>query len=170
MCYNKIKVKESQSQKIRKEMIKMGMSDRIESFILELLKDSDDWLEIGRNELASVFNCVPSQINYVISTRFNSDKGYIVESRRGGGGYLKIKRIVPNEEDLIFEVVSKIGKRIDYQNASSILSYLRSVGSIDEISKNLILSAISQRSIPNSLEQRDEIRANIIKNMLITLM
>ena len=86
-------------------MIKMGMSDRIESFILELLKDSDDWLEIGRNELASVFNCVPSQINYVISTRFNSDKGYIVESRRGGGGYLKIKRIVPNEEDLIFEVV-----------------------------------------------------------------
>ena len=69
----------------------MGMSDRIEAFILELLKEDDEWLEIGRNELASVFNCVPSQINYVISTRFGPDRGYIVESRRGGGGYLRIK-------------------------------------------------------------------------------
>ena len=69
----------------------MGVSDRIEAFILELLKDDEDFIEIGRNELASVFNCVPSQINYVISTRFTSDKGYLVESKRGGGGCLKIK-------------------------------------------------------------------------------
>ena len=64
----------------------MGMSDKIEAFINELLKDdTDEWLELKRNELASIFGCVPSQINYVISTRFNPDHGYIVESRRGGG-------------------------------------------------------------------------------------
>ena len=61
----------------------MGLSDRIEAFITELLKDEDDWLNLKRNELAEVFNCVPSQINYVISTRFNRDRGYVVESRRG---------------------------------------------------------------------------------------
>ena len=65
----------------------MALSDKIESFIIELLKDEDaNWLEIGRNELAGIFNCVPSQINYVISTRFSPEKGYYVESRRGGGG------------------------------------------------------------------------------------
>ena len=82
-----IKLQRSKKVKV-KGVDKMGISDKIESFILELLKEDDDWLEIGRNELASVFNCVPSQINYVISTRFNQDRGYIVESRRGGGGYL----------------------------------------------------------------------------------
>ena len=77
-----LKVREGQ-----KVVIKMAMSDRIEAFITELLKEEmSDGIELGRNELASIFNCVPSQINYVISTRFNPEKGYIVESRRGGGG------------------------------------------------------------------------------------
>ena len=71
----------------------MGMSDRIEAFIIELMRqEQEDWLRIQRNELAQLFGCVPSQINYVISTRFGPDKGYIVESRRGGGGCVMIKR------------------------------------------------------------------------------
>lgn len=71
----------------------MGMSDRIEAFILELMRqEHEDWIKIQRNELADLFGCVPSQINYVISTRFSPDKGYIVESRRGGGGCVKIKK------------------------------------------------------------------------------
>ena len=75
----------------------MGVSDKIESFITELLKNEDDeWLELRRNELATFFNCVPSQINYVISTRFNPEHGFVVESRRGGGGYLRIRRISEN--------------------------------------------------------------------------
>ena len=73
----------------------MGLSDKIEAFITELLKeDSSEWLELRRNELASIFGCAPSQINYVISTRFSPEHGYIVESRRGGGGYLKIKQLL----------------------------------------------------------------------------
>ena len=71
----------------------MGMSDRIEAFILELMRqEQQDWIKIQRNELAELFGCVPSQINYVISTRFSPDKGYIVESRRGGGGCVRIKK------------------------------------------------------------------------------
>lgn len=71
----------------------MGMSDKIEAFILELMRhDEAEWLKLQRNELAQLFGCVPSQINYVISTRFSPDKGYIVQSRRGGGGCVLIKK------------------------------------------------------------------------------
>lgn len=147
----------------------MGTSDKIESFILELLKNDDnDWIEFGRNELASVFNCVPSQINYVISTRFNADKGYIVESRRGGGGYLRIKKIKYDESDLLFKAIEKIGDSIDSATAKSIAGYLASTGTIDENAANLILAAISEKSIPQNVEQKDAIRANILKNMLLT--
>lgn len=71
----------------------MGKSDKIEAFILELIKrEEDEWTKIQRNELAQIFNCVPSQINYVISTRFSPERGYMVETRRGGGGYVLIRR------------------------------------------------------------------------------
>lgn len=74
----------------------MGMSDKIEAFILELMRhDEAEWLKLQRNELAQLFGCVPSQINYVISTRFSPDKGYIVQSRRGGGGCVLIKKAQP---------------------------------------------------------------------------
>ncbi len=147
----------------------MGTSDRIESFILELLKNDDGWLEIGRNELASVFNCVPSQINYVISTRFNPDRGYIVESRRGGGGCLRIKRIKHDGNELICKAIEKIGTSIDNTTANSIVVYLTSSGTIDEKTSNLILAAISDKSIPRNEKTSDNIRANVLKNMLLTL-
>ena len=71
----------------------MRLSELIEAYIKELMEDNDDFVEFGRNELAEHFNCVPSQINYVIQTRFSPERGYYVESRRGGGGNIKIKRI-----------------------------------------------------------------------------
>ena len=79
-----MKVKESQKQKMKKEVDFMRMSDIIEEFIKELFSEEDE-IEIQRNELAEQFNCVPSQINYVISTRFKPNQGYYVESKRGGG-------------------------------------------------------------------------------------
>lgn len=147
----------------------MGMSDKIESFILELLKEDDDWLELGRNELASVFNCVPSQINYVISTRFNQDRGYIVESKRGGGGYLKIKRISPERENPIYAAVMRMENEINYDTAKALLNYFLSIDMIDEKQEKLILSAISDKSLTNVAKQKDVVRAQIFKNMLITL-
>ncbi len=146
----------------------MGMSDRIESFILELLKEDDDWLEIGRNELASVFNCVPSQINYVIATRFNEDRGYIVESRRGGGGCLRIKRI-PIDENPIYSALMKIGKEIDFNTAKAILYYLCSADLIEEREYKLILSALSDNAMSVVEKNKDAVRASILKNMLLSL-
>lgn len=149
----------------------MAMSDRIEAFILELLKEDDGWLEIGRNELASVFNCVPSQINYVIATRFNTDRGYVVESKRGGGGCLRIKRLVNGGNNLLCDTVSRIGDRIDRDSAKSTVMYLADSKVIDEKDKMIILAAIGEKSLPQTLgTKRDELRAGILKNILTVLM
>ncbi len=149
----------------------MAMSDKIEAFILELLKEDDDWLEIGRNELASVFNCVPSQINYVISTRFCPERGYAVESKRGGGGCLRIRRLDSPDDSLLTETVGQIGSVIDYKTAESLIRRLVSQNEIDSKSAALITAAINDKSLPQSLgSKRDEIRANITKNMLTALM
>ena len=85
------------------------LSDIIEEFLKELMEGMDGAIEIQRNELANRFRCVPSQINYVIDTRFTTEKGYYVESRRGGGGYIKIKRIIfDNENNCIMHIISSI--------------------------------------------------------------
>jgi len=147
-------------------MRKMGMSDRIEAFITELLKDeSDDWLELRRNELASVFGCAPSQINYVISTRFNPEHGYIVESRRGGGGYLRIKQL-RYDDGLIMQTIRITGDSLDEKTAKAYLSSLTRRGAVDARTATLILSGISDSVLTVNAPERDRIRANIFKSML----
>ena len=90
LCYT---INSQRKSKSKKEVKDMKMSDVIEEFIKDLFDDEQDYVEIQRNELAEKFNCVPSQINYVISTRFRPSQGYYVESRRGGGGHIRIKKI-----------------------------------------------------------------------------
>ena len=144
----------------------MGMSDRIEAFINELLKDdTDEWLELKRNELAAVFGCVPSQINYVISTRFNPEHGYIVESKRGGGGYLRIKQL-KHEDGLIMQTIKLTGGSIDEKTAKAYLANLVRQRAIDEKTALLIFSGISDASLNIQHPERDNIRANIFKSML----
>ena len=116
----------------------MGISDRIEAFICELMKDDDGWVELGRNELAGIFNCVPSQINYVMSTRFTPNRGYITESRRGGGGYLRIKRISPIHD----EILRSIPNRITKEGACDVLRLLLSLGVIEEKTLSVMKSAV----------------------------
>ena len=89
----------------------MRMSDLIEEFIKELFEEGSEAIEIQRNELAQQFNCVPSQINYVISTRFKPSQGYYVESRRGGGGHITIKKVNNTREDYIMHIINHIRKR-----------------------------------------------------------
>ncbi|MCH5210220.1 MAG: CtsR family transcriptional regulator [Oscillospiraceae bacterium] len=144
----------------------MGITDKIEAFINELLKnETDDWLEIKRNELASVFGCVPSQINYVIQTRFNPEHGYIVESRRGGGGYLKIKRI-KFTEGLIHETIRLTGYSLDEKTAKAHIINLIRQNALDEKTAAIILSAVSDTVLDIEQPIRDKIRADIFKNML----
>ncbi|MCX7714913.1 MAG: CtsR family transcriptional regulator [Clostridia bacterium] len=148
----------------------MGLSDKIEQFIIELLKNEDDWLEIKRNELASVFNCVPSQINYVMNTRFNEKRGYMVESRRGGGGYIRIKKLNIGENSVVSEVISQIGDMIDFSSAKMLIEYMFSRDKLTKKEANMILSGISDRSLCISQPDRDYVRAEIFKNMLIAIL
>lgn len=145
----------------------MGISDRIEAFINELMKDDDDWVELRRNELASIFRCVPSQINYVISTRFSPERGYIVESRRGGGGYLRIRRAETGST--VRAVICGIGDALDYPKSRSYVKNLLGSHSIDKKTAELILSAVSDKTLCVPQPYKDELRASIMKNMLSTL-
>lgn len=132
----------------------MGMSDKIEAFINELLKDdTDEWLELKRNELASIFGCVPSQINYVISTRFNPEHGYIVESRRGGGGYLRIKQ-VKHEDGIIMQTIKAVGESLDEKTAKSYLANLIRHNALDERTASIIFSGICDNSLTVNQPQK----------------
>ena len=144
----------------------MGISDKIETFITELLKDGDD-VEIGRNELAAIFNCVPSQINYVISTRFSPQRGFVVESKRGGGGFLKIRRIEITDD--ISYVMSAIGNEIGFSDMKALLEYLYSHKRLSEREVNLILTGLSDKSLSACREAKNKVRASSLKNMLINI-
>jgi len=146
----------------------MGVSDIIAGFIDEILSDTGGTAELQRAELASRFNCVPSQINYVISTRFSPEHGYIVESRRGGGGYIRIKRIVMDSELLLMHTVNAIGERVDTNTAAALLANLRQNEVISEKEVRLIMSAIGNNALrPVNPTERDRLRAGILKQMLM---
>ncbi|MGI5970989.1 MAG: CtsR family transcriptional regulator, partial [Oscillospiraceae bacterium] len=102
----------------------MAISDMIAGFILQVLEGTDGVAELQRSELAQRFNCVPSQINYVISTRFSPEHGYIVESRRGGGGYIRIRRVQYEPSRLAMHTVNAIGYELDEATASALISNL----------------------------------------------
>lgn len=147
------------------------ISDLIETFIKELIDETNGQIEIQRNDLAGQFNCVPSQINYVIGTRFTAERGYYVESRRGGGGYIKIKRVhVTSEENYLMHIISSMGNSISQQSADIFVNNFVDYNVISRREALLIKSAISDRILGKiEKSQRDYLRASIIKNMLASL-
>ncbi len=147
----------------------MRISDEVTKYLLELLEESHGDIQIQRNELASSIGCVPSQINYVITSRFTPEHGYIVESRRGGGGYIRITRIKTEKSTAIMNIINAIGSKLDALSAEMIVESLVQRGMILESAGKLMMSAISERSytdIPVNL--RCLLRASILKNMLLT--
>jgi len=146
----------------------MGISDVIAGFIQEMLSEEGGTAELQRAELASKFNCVPSQINYVISTRFSPEHGYIVESRRGGNGYIRIRRVAMDSEMILMHTVNTIGESLDLNTAGALLANLRQGNAITESNARLIMSAINNNALrPADPMQRDSLRASILKQMLI---
>jgi len=146
----------------------MRISDIIAGFIDEMLSDTGGIAELQRAELADRFNCVPSQINYVISTRFSPEHGYIVESRRGGGGYIRIKRVAMDSEMLIMHTVNTIGDRVDTNSAAALVANLRQNDVISNGDAGLIMSAIGSNALrPARPVERDTLRASILKQMLM---
>lgn len=147
----------------------MRMSDIIEDFIKELLKDEDEYIEIQRNELAEHFNCVPSQINYVIQTRFKPSQGYYVESRRGGGGHIRIKKINITKSNYLMHIIANMEERITAGEVDIYISNFLSYGIISEKEAKLLKVATSDNVLIIPPEIRDKLRANIFKNMLLNL-
>jgi len=146
----------------------MGVSDIIAGFIDEMLSDTGGTAELQRAELANRFNCVPSQINYVISTRFSPEHGYIVESRRGGGGYIRIKRVAMDSEMLMMHTVNAIGESIDTNTASALIANLLQNEAIKDNESKLMMSAIGNNALrPARQTERDALRASILKQMLM---
>ena len=148
----------------------MRMSDIVAPYIMEMLDNSDGNAEIQRNELASSLGCVPSQINYVITSRFTPEQGYIVESRRGGGGYIRITRINTSKSSALMHIVNSVGTRLDKVTAEIMINNMLSRSIINEETAGLMVAAMSERSYLSVPQQyRDYLRASIFKNMLLTL-
>lgn len=146
----------------------MKLSNIIEEFIKEMLEESRE-IELQRNELANRFNCVPSQINYVISTRFSPERGYSVESRRGGGGYIRITRTAPKDEGYIIHAVNAIGNHISSADTAALLSDMYNLGIINHREVKIIMAATNDNSIPVQPDQKGFVRAKILKNILVNL-
>lgn len=144
------------------------MSDLIEMFIKELLEDNaNDMIEIQRNELASYFKCAPSQINYVLTTRFSMDKGYLIESQRGGGGSIKIVQVKAGKDDAYANVLHEIGDSITKMKADQVLEFLENQELISAREGKIMRAAISDRSIMAPVNIKNEMRAGILKGMLL---
>ena len=143
------------------------LSDNIEHFIKELMCE-DARVELKRNELAQHFGCAPSQINYVLATRFSVDHGYIIESRRGGGGYVRIVRMQPREEGhLLDALMTRVGNSVDEETANAIIAHLTDIKLITPNEAALMRSAISRNALALPISAKDVLRAAVLKNMLI---
>ena len=147
----------------------MKLSDLIEEYIRNIIS-ANDTVELKRNELANKFNCVPSQINYVIQTRFIPELGFYVESRRGGGGYIKITKVNLDKSKYISNVLDKIGSDLSQSVADIYLNDFIVYNILDEDIVKLIKVAISDKSLAKvNNDMRNYIRADIFKNLIINL-
>ncbi len=147
----------------------MATSDLIARFILDALDNADGMAELQRSMLADRFGCVPSQINYVISTRFSPEHGYVVESRRGGGGYIRITRVRSTPQELIMHTVNAVGDSLDAATAKAFISNALSAGAVDRQTARLLLTATSDSALrPVKPADRDAARASIFKHLLVT--
>ena len=146
------------------------LSDTIESFIKTLMEDESTAIELRRNELAEHFQCAPSQINYVLATRFTPDHGYVIESRRGGGGYIRIVRIKSSSrEALLQSIYQRIGVSIGFQDALRIIEHLKSEKIVTPDEADLMVAALSPQGVPLPLSMKDALCAGTLKSMLLSL-
>lgn len=146
------------------------LSNLIEDFLISLLEDANGTLEIQRSQISDKFNCAPSQINYVLTTRFTPYKGYYVESRRGGGGYIRIVRVEfknRNSFERIFN--EEISDDITKDKADQIIDELLANEYISKREAEIIKVTLSDRSIGQSGEIKNQLRANILKNILLII-
>ena len=147
------------------------LSDTIEQFIKDMMSEYEDKIELQRNELAQHFNCAPSQINYVLATRFTPDKGYVIQSRRGGGGYIRVVRLKIDKADHLFMLVNnRIGDEISERDATDVISRLVESGAVTGKEGGLMQAAVSAKALCVPMMIKDRIRASILKEQILVLL
>ena len=173
----KVKVKKRQSQKLsltkrKEDDLVARLVDVIEQMIKEMVDENDGTATICRSQLAEQANCVPSQITYVLSTRFSSGNGYIVESRRGGGGQITITRVRHvGPDDYLKAIIDAVGDDLTQSQAKTFLTNAVSVGAMSSKEGTAIMAAVSDRSLAKiDSDIRSVVRADIFKNALLGLM
>lgn len=146
------------------------LTDSIEAFIKSLLEEGQEKVDVQRNELAQYFRCAPSQITYVLSTRFTPDHGYVIESRRGGGGYIRIVRL--REEpgsNLLYLINQRIGSSISRHDCDAIISQLCESHVVTENEAGLMRAAVSSDAINLPVAFKDSLRASTLRAMLLQI-
>lgn len=142
------------------------LSDAIEKFIKELMEEGTQ-IEVKRNELAQHFGCAPSQINYVLATRFSVDHGYVIESRRGGGGYVRIVRMQQSPDgNLLSILLNRVGGEIDEESAVAIIAHLLDCKLVTPNEARLMRAAIAQNALALPVSAKNVLRAAVLRNML----
>lgn len=148
----------------------MRLSDSIEEFIKNMMNQDEEEAQFQRSDLAQYFGCTPSQINYVLSTRFTPAHGYVIESHRGGGGCIRIFRMNPSTSDELIQLFdTEIGDEIDEVNSLRIISALLTRGVITERESALMQASVSAQAltIPIPIHMKNALRAKILKQMLL---
>ncbi|AAP24132.1 transcriptional regulator CtsR [Bacillus tropicus] len=148
-----------------------NISDIIEQYLKQVIDlSNNNVIEIKRNEIADRFECVPSQINYVINTRFTLERGFVVESKRGGGGYIRIIKVKLHDDiDIIDQMLHMIDHSVAQGNAESMIIRLIEEGIITNREAKLMLSVLDRSVLSMDVPSRDELRARILCAMLRTL-
>ena len=142
----------------------MKMSDMIADFIAEMLSEGGGIAELQRRQIADRFSCVPSQVNYVIDTRFTPENGYWVESRRGGGGFIRIVRVMDDKQRALVDAARGLGGRLSQNNAAKLVRAFVSAALLTAREGSLLLSACSDGALAEiPAEYRDTIRASIMR-------
>ncbi len=147
-----------------------NMSDYIEQHLKRILEQSPSGMvELQRSELAELFECVPSQINYVISTRFSAEQGYIVESKRGGGGYIRIRRVRLGGDQPLVRAAQSIGDSLSQREAEGLIERLEQERLLSAREAALLKAAVSRDALYVDLPYRDQLRARLVIRMLLAL-
>ncbi|GGG28945.1 transcriptional regulator [Lysinibacillus alkalisoli] len=148
-----------------------NVSDIIENYLKRILEaEGQGHVEIKRSEIADKFKCVPSQINYVINTRFTEERGYMVESKRGGGGYIRIVRVQPHSQfDLIQAMIEQTTDQLTQTRAEDFIYRLIDEAVMTKREAKMVLAAINRTTLNVPLPLRDELRARILRAILMTI-
>lgn len=149
-----------------------SLARQIEKYLKKMINRNEGPLRLKRKELADQFNCVPSQINYVLKTRFTLERGYVVESQRGGGGFIQIREVVFDhpEEDYVKKVIKMIEDNISQQQALNIIENLTEKEILTQRERDMLRAMLHRRNLNIKLPYRDYIRARLLKVALGAIM